>query len=143
MKIIIGNDHAGVELKNKIIEFLKNKNISYKNLGTDSVNSVDYPDYIHPVAIEVEKKEENVGIIICGSGNGAAMTANKHKKIRAALCWNEEISELAKKHNNANIISIPARYLENEEAIKIIEKFLKTKFEGERHLSRIKKIPCK
>ena len=143
MKIIIGNDHAGVEIKNKIIEFLKNKSISYKNLGTDSVNSVDYPDYIHPVAIEVEKKEENVGIIICGSGNGAAMTANKHTKIRAALCWNEEISELAKKHNNANIISIPARYVDNEEAIKIIEKFLKTKFVGARHLSRIKKIPCK
>ena len=94
-------------------------------------------DLIHIRAIE------NIGIIICGSGNGAAMTANKHKKIRAALCWNEEISELAKKHNNANIISIPARYVDNEEAIKIIEKFLKTKFEGERHLSRIKKIPCK
>ena len=140
MKIIIGNDHAGVELKNKIIEYLKNNNISYKNLGTDSVNSVDYPDYIHPVAIEVEKKEENVGIIICGSGNGAAMTANKHKKIREATCYSIKSTKLSRMHNNANIITLGSRLISRKNALLFIDTFLKTKFDGGRHQRRVNKI---
>ena len=111
MKIAIGNDHAGTEYKFEIIKYLQNKGYTVLNFGTNSNESVDYPDFIHPVANEVEKGEVDFGIIICGSGNGAQMTANKHQDIRAALCWNNELVSLARQHNNANILSIPARFV--------------------------------
>ena len=142
MIISIGNDHAGVEHKKEIIHYLKKKKIEIINHGTNTEESVDYPDFIHPVAGDVKKKKDVKGIIICGSGNGAAMTANKHKKIRAALCWNVELSKLSRLHNDANIISLPARFLSIKKTIEIIEVFLTTEFEGGRHQKRIKKIPC-
>ena len=142
MTISIGNDHAGVELKKKIIKYLKEKGVRTNDKGTNTVKSVDYPDFIHPVSKEVEEKKSTFGIIICGSGNGAAMTANKRKHVRAALCWNKEISKLARQHNDANILSIPSRFISSAEAIEIVETFIKTKFEGGRHQRRIKKIPC-
>ena len=141
MKISIGNDHAGTDYKNEIIKHLELKKIEITNNGTNSNESVDYPDYIHPVAMQVEKKESSFGIIVCGSGNGANMTANKHQKIRSALCWNKEIAELARSHNNANILSIPSRFVSLQTAIEMVEVFLKTEFEGGRHLLRINKIP--
>ena len=140
MKIAIGNDHAGVEVKRKIERYLSQKGYTVINKGYDGKESVDYPDYIHPVSLEVKEKKAQIGIIICGSGNGAAMTANKHKGIRAAICWNEEIAELARQHNDANIVSIPSRFLSEEEIIKIIEVFIKTSFDGGRHKRRIDKI---
>ena len=142
MKISIGNDHAGVEHKKEIIEYLKKKKIEVINHGTNTGESVDYPDFIHPVAKDVIEKKALKGIIICGSGNGAAMTANKYKNIRAALCWNIELSKLSRLHNNANIISLPARFVSIEKAIIILEGFLNTEFEGGRHQKRIEKIPC-
>ena len=142
MIISIGNDHAGVEFKKKIIEYLKGKGVSTNDMGTNTVKSVDYPDFIHPVSKEVDEKKSTFGIIICGSGNGAAMTANKRKHVRAALCWNKEISKLARQHNDANILSIPSRFISSTEAIEIVETFIKTNFEGGRHQRRIKKIPC-
>ena len=140
MKIAIGNDHAGVEVKRKIENHLSEKGHTVINKGSDGKENVDYPDFIHPISIAVKEKKAQIGIIICGSGNGAAMTANKHKGIRAAICWNEEIAELARQHNDANIISIPSRFLSEEEIIKIIEAFIKTSFEGGRHKRRIDKI---
>ena len=140
MKIAIGNDHAGVEYKNEIIKYLKLEKIKVKNFGTNSEESVDYPDYIHPVSNFVKKNKKSFGIIICGSGNGAAMTANKTPKIRAALCWNEKISILARQHNDANIISIPARFVTLDTALKMIKVFLITKFDGGRHQKRVDKI---
>ena len=140
MKIAIGNDHAGVEIKRKIERYLSQKGYTVINKGYDGKESVDYPDYIHPVSLEVKEKKAQIGIIICGSGNGAAMTANKHKGVRAAICWSEEIAELARQHNDANIISIPSRFLSEEEIINIIEVFIKTSFEGGRHKRRIDKI---
>tara|TARA_B100001287_G_C22574456_1_gene477905 strand:- start:372 stop:788 length:417 start_codon:yes stop_codon:yes gene_type:complete len=138
MKISIGNDHAGVDYKKFIIENLKNHSVI--NHGTDDVNSVDYPDFAHPVSLDVENKTSEIGILICGSGNGVAMTANKHKKVRAALCWSEEIAKLAKQHNNANIVCIPARFISKEEALQIIKSFINTDFEGGRHERRVNKI---
>ena len=138
MKISIGNDHAGVDYKKFIIENLKNHYVI--NHGTDDVNSVDYPDFAHPVSLDVENKTSEIGILICGSGNGVAMTANKHKKVRAALCWSEEIAKLAKQHNNANIICIPARFISKEEALQIVKSFIDTDFEGGRHERRVNKI---
>ena len=140
MKIAIGNDHAGVDVKRKIENYLSEKGYTVINKGYDGKESVDYPDYIHPVSIEVKEKKAQIGIIICGSGNGAAMTANKHKGVRAAICWSEEIAELARQHNDANIISIPSRFLSEEEIINIVEAFIKTDFEGGRHKKRIDKI---
>ncbi len=140
MKIAIGNDHAGVEVKRKIENHLSEKGHTVINKGYDGKESVDYPDYIHPVSLEVKEKKAQIGIIICGSGNGAAMTANKHKGVRAAICWSEEIAELARQHNDANIISIPSRFLSEEETISIVEAFIKTDFEGGRHKRRIDKI---
>ena len=140
MKIAIGNDHAGVEVKRKIENYLNEKGHTVINKGYDGKESVDYPDYIHPVSLEVKEKKAQIGIIICGSGNGAAMTANKHKGVRAAICWSEEIAELARQHNDANIISIPSRFLSVEETISIVEAFIKTDFEGGRHKRRIDKI---
>tara|TARA_B100000925_G_scaffold230001_1_gene178570 strand:+ start:224 stop:640 length:417 start_codon:yes stop_codon:yes gene_type:complete len=138
MKISIGNDHAGVDYKKFIIENLKNHSVI--NHGTDDVNSVDYPDFAHPVSLDVENKTSEIGILICGSGNGVAMTANKHKKVRAALCWSEEIAKLAKQHNNANIVCIPARFISKEEALQIVKSFINTDFEGGRHERRVNKI---
>ena len=140
MKIAIGNDHAGVGVKRKIESYLIKKGIEVINKGYDGKESVDYPDFIHPVSQEVKEKKVEFGIIICGSGNGAAMTSNKHKGVRAAICWNEEIAELARQHNDANIISIPSRFLSEEGIISIIEVFIKTGFEGGRHKRRIEKI---
>tara|TARA_B100001564_G_scaffold145282_1_gene121953 strand:+ start:31 stop:465 length:435 start_codon:yes stop_codon:yes gene_type:complete len=140
MKIAIGNDHAGVEVKRKIERYLSQKGYTVINKGYDGKESVDYPDYIHPVSLEVKEKKAQIGIIICGSGNGAAMTANKHKGVRAAICWSEEIAELARQHNDANIISIPSRFLSEQETISIVEAFIKTDFEGGRHKRRIDKI---
>ena len=140
MKIAIGNDHAGVEIKRKIKSHLSQKGHTVINKGYDGKESVDYPDFIHPVSLEVKEKRAQIGIIICGSGNGAAMTANRHKGIRAAICWSEKIAELARQHNNANIISIPSRFISEEKIIRIVDIFIKTGFEGGRHKRRIEKI---
>ena len=142
MIISIGNDHAGVDLKNQIVKHLNKKGFTTNDKGTNTNKSVDYPDFIHPVSKEIEGKKANMGIIICGSGNGAAMTANKRKNIRAALCWSKEISKLARQHNDANILSIPSRFISHNEAIEIVDVFINTKFEGGRHQRRIEKIPC-
>ena len=142
MKISIGNDHAGPAYKNKIVATLKSFGFEVFNHGTDTEQSVDYADFIHPVALDVSKGVVDFGIIICGSGNGAAMTANKHRQIRAALCWNAEIASLARQHNDANILSIPARYVSILQAINMVETFINTDFEGGRHQARIEKIPC-
>ena len=142
MKISIGNDHAGTVYKESILLLLKNLGHEVKNYGTNSETSVDYPDFIHPVAKDVHSNISNLGIIICGSGNGANMTANKYSKVRSALCWTKEIAMLVKSHNNANILSIPARFTSLEQAKQIVEVFLNTPFEGGRHQNRIDKIPC-
>ena len=139
MNISIGNDHAGVDYKNYIIENLS-EDYKIKNHGTDNDESVDYPDFAHQVAYDIENNISNVGILICGSGNGVAMTANKYKNVRAALCWNVEIADLAKQHNNANIICIPSRFISKEEALKIVKSFIESDFEGGRHERRVKKI---
>ncbi len=140
MKIAIGNDHAGTEYKFAIIELLKSKGIKVVNHGTDATTSVDYPDFIHPVAKAIEDGDFDFGIIICGSGNGAAITANKHSKVRAALCWNKELTELARQHNNANVLSIPARFVSKHQALDMVTTFLNTDFEGGRHKNRVEKI---
>ena len=140
MKIAIGNDHAGTEYKFKIVEHLKNKKIEVLNFGTDKEESVDYPDFVHPVAEKISLNKVDFGILLCGSANGVAMTANKYKKVRAGICWSSEISSLIRKHNNANILCIPSRFTKEEEVIKIVETFLNTSFEGGRHQRRINKI---
>ena len=141
MNISIGNDHAGPKYKKEIILFLEKKNYSVINHGTNNDQSVDYPDFIHPVAHDVSSKKADFGIIICGSGNGAAMTANKHPEIRAALCWNKELVKLSKQHNNANILSLPARFISIDQAIEMVDVFINTQFDGGRHQKRIEKIP--
>lgn len=143
MKISIGNDHAGPDYKKAIVEYLEEKGHTVYNHGTDSFESVDYPDFGHPVAYDVESKKADLGIVICGSGNGIAMTANKHQDIRCALCWTKEIAALARQHNDANIISIPARYTSIQQAVEMVDTFLNTPFEGGRHANRVKKIACK
>ena len=142
MTIAIGNDHAGTDYKFEIIKQLKSKGIKVLNFGTDDANSMDYPDTIHPVANAIESGEAELGIVICGSGNGAQMTANKHQGIRAALCWNNELVELSRLHNNANILSIPARFVSLQQALGFVEIFLNTDFEGGRHQTRVGKISC-
>ena len=142
MNISIGNDHAGVDLKEAIVSHLEQKGHQLHNHGTNSEDSVDYADFIHPVAQDVEDKKSELGIIVCGSGNGAAMTANKHQKIRAAICWSGEISKLSRQHNDANILSIPARFVNLEQALEMVDIFITTPFEGGRHQKRIDKIPC-
>jgi len=139
MKILIGNDHAGYSLKLSIIKNLEDK-YEFFDKGSYSDESVDYPDYASIIAKEIQSKKGDLGILICGTGNGVCMTANKFKGIRAVICWNEEIAKLAKQHNNANIICMPSRFIKVEEAIKIIESFILEKFEGGRHERRIKKI---
>lgn len=139
--VAIAADHGGFELK----EFLKNEFgniINFKDFGTNSSDSVDYPDFAHPLAEAVEKNEFEFGILICGSGNGINMAANKHKGIRSALCWNAEIAELARLHNDANILALPGRFIDFQEAKKAVQIFLSTEFEGGRHSNRINKIPC-
>ena len=142
MQLSIGNDHAGVEYKQAIVAYLKDKGHNIINHGTDTNESVDYPDFIHPVAEDVSSRKVDLGIIICGSGNGAAITANKHQKVRAALCWTKEIVALAREHNNANILSLPARYLSIPQALAMVETYITTDFEGGRHQGRIDKMPC-
>ena len=142
MQFSIGNDHAGVDYKEAIVSYLTIKGHEVLNHGTDSENSVDYPDFIHPVAQDVSSKKAGLGIIICGSGNGASMTANKYQDIRSALCWSKEIVALARQHNNANILSLPARFISIPQAIAMVEVYINTDFEGGRHQSRIDKIPC-
>jgi ribose 5-phosphate isomerase B len=141
MKIAIGNDHAGTEYKLAIIGLLKSMQIDVINYGTDGTDSVDYPDFAHPVAKDVENGTADFGILICGSGNGACMTANKQQNVRAALCWNKELTQLAREHNDANIISLPARYIALPQALEMISTFLNTPFSGGRHERRIEKIP--
>lgn len=134
-------DHAAYELKEYLKTVLDSKGIEYKDFGCFSSESVDYPDFAHPLAEAVENGECYPGIAMCGTGNGISMTLNKHQGIRAALCWNEEIARLARQHNDANILSMPARFISKEEAVKIMEAFLSSDFEGGRHERRIKKIP--
>ncbi len=142
MKIAIGNDHAGTEYKRAIVDYLKEQGHQVNNYGTDSEDSVDYPDFVHPVADDVATGKVEYGIVICGSGNGANMTANKHQKVRSALCWTKEIVSLARQHNDANILSIPARYTSKVQALEMVKTFLDTDFEGGRHQARVAKIPC-
>jgi len=142
MKIAIGNDHAGTEYKLAIVGLLKSMNIEVENFGTDGTDSVDYPDFAHPVAKAVEEGTVDLGILICGSGNGAAMTANKHQKVRAALCWNKELVALGREHNDANILSLPARFIALPQALEMVKTFLNTSFEGGRHERRVEKISC-
>lgn len=134
-------DHAGYELKEFVKQILDSKKITYKDFGTCSTESCDYPDFAHPLALAVEDGEVYPGIAVCGSGNGIAITLNKHQGIRAALCWNEEIARLAREHNDANILVMPGRFISREEATRVVEAFLSTSFEGGRHQRRIDKIP--
>ncbi len=140
MHISIGNDHTGPELKKQVFSLLNSLGHTYTNHGTDTNDSVDYPDFIHPVAVDVREGIATLGIIICGSGNGANMTANKYTEIRSALCWTAELSALARQHNNANILSIPARFVTTDVAKEMVKMFLKTEFEGGRHQNRVNKI---
>ena len=140
MNIAIASDHAGFDYKELIIKYLADKNINVIDYGCNNSNSMDYPDVIHPISKAVNEGKHEYGIIICGSGNGVSMTANKYPNVRAALCWLEEIALLARQHNNANIISIPARFVTSDQAIKMIDIFLTTAFEGGRHQTRVNKI---
>ncbi len=141
-EIIIASDHAGVELKSKIKEVYGSDNRNFTDLGPFDTTSVDYPDYAHPLAVQVSQKA-NLGILICGSGNGVCMTANKYNNIRAALCWETSLAELAKQHNNANVLCLPARFITEEKALDIVKAFLNTDFEGGRHERRVDKIAHK
>ncbi|OCB77197.1 ribose 5-phosphate isomerase B [Flavobacterium crassostreae] len=142
MKIAIGNDHAGPEYKKAILEMLSAKGYQVTNYGTDTTDSVDYPDFAHLVATDVATAKVDFGILICGSGNGISMAANKHQNVRAGLCWIKEIAVLARQHNDANIVSIPARFTSIPQAVEIVEAFLSTDFEGGRHQNRVHKIAC-
>jgi ribose 5-phosphate isomerase B len=142
MKIAIGSDHAGFELKEQLINYLKEKNSPIFDKGCFSLERADYPDFGHAVALSVLNKEVDFGILMCGSGNGINMSANKHAGIRAALCWNQEIASLARLHNDANVLVLPARYITLEEAKKCVDAFFDNAFEGGRHADRIKKIDC-
>ena len=142
MKIAIGGDHAGFEYKVKIAEKLPELGYELKDFGSHSADAVDYPDYVHPVAVGVESGQFDFGILVCGSGNGVAMTANKHAGIRAAICWSELLALLARQHNDANIVCIPARFISYELAEEVVKLFLSTEFEGGRHKRRVDKISC-
>lgn len=141
-KIAIGSDHAGFDLKENIIKHLNAKGIEVKNFGPFNNDRADYPDYAHPVAKAVTNKDADLGILICGSGNGINMTANKHQEIRSALCWQKDIAEMARLHNNANIIALPARYISEKTALDCVDIFIETEFEGGRHEGRVSKISC-
>ncbi|UZO81827.1 ribose 5-phosphate isomerase B [Aquimarina sp. ERC-38] len=140
MKIAIGNDHAGTEYKDSIVEYLHSKGYEVTNYGTNSSESVDYPDFVHPVAKDVQDQKVAYGILICGSGNGVCMTANKYTEVRAGLCWTNEIVALTRQHNNANILCIPARFTAIPQVLQMVETFLTTDFEGGRHQNRVDKI---
>ena len=140
MRIALANDHAGFKLKEAVKKWLLSKNYEVKDLGADSEESVDYPEYAHKLAEEVESHEGELGVLMCGSGNGVAITANKHKNIRAALAWKPEIAALARQHNNANVLSLPARFISEAEALEIVKAFFEAKFEGGRHERRVQKI---
>jgi ribose 5-phosphate isomerase B len=142
LPIAIGGDHAGFDYKETLIAFLKEKGLASKDFGSYSKDSVDYPDFAHPVALAVESGEYAFGILICGSANGVAITANKHQHIRAAICWEEALASLARQHNNANIICIPARFVNLDTAKKMVDQFINTAFEGGRHENRVNKISC-
>lgn len=142
MKIAIGGDHAGFHYKKRLIEHLQNAGHEVDDFGPPTDGSVDYPDHVHPLAEAISSKQNEIGILICGSGNGVAMTANKHQGIRAALCWNSEISKLSRQHNDANIICLPARFVAYEYAEALVDHFLDTPFEGGRHQGRVDKINC-
>ncbi|HMN32420.1 MAG: ribose 5-phosphate isomerase B [Chitinophagaceae bacterium] len=142
-KISIGCDHAATTHREAIIEYLIKKGHQVTDYGTKTSDSVDYPDYAHPVAQDIEDQKSDFGVLLCGSANGVTMTANKHPNVRAALCWKDEIATLARQHNNANIICIPARYTTIAEAILFTETFLNTAFEGGRHENRVNKINCR
>jgi len=138
--IAIGCDHAGYDLKERIKSVLSDKGHEFLDFGTNSEESTDYPDHAHPVANAIEKNDAEIGILICGSGNGINMTANKHQGVRSALCWNEEIAELARLHNNANVVALPARFIDEALALRIVDRFLENNFEGGRHQRRVDKI---
>lgn len=140
--LAIGSDHAGFEYKAELVNFLEEKGFQVKDMGLYENVSVDYPDFAHPVAYAVEKREVSLGILICGSGNGVSITANKHQGIRAALCWEPELARLARSHNNANIICIPGRFVDLAKAKEMVDVFLHTEFEGGRHQNRVDKIAC-
>lgn len=142
LKIGVASDHAGYERKQAVLKYLQQQGIEFKDFGAYSTESSDYPDYAHPLASAVSNGEYTKGITLCGSGNGINMTANKHQGIRSALCWMPEIARLARLHNDANICSLPARFVTDEQAVEIVKVFLETKFEGGRHIQRINKIPC-
>ncbi|MGM0581383.1 MAG: ribose 5-phosphate isomerase B [Bacteroidota bacterium] len=142
MKVAIGGDHAGFEYKKQLVEFLKKEGHEVEDFGPDSDASVDYPDHVHPLAEAIEKGEQELGILICGSANGVAMTANKHQGIRAGIAWEDELAALTRQHNNANIICIPARFIDYEKTQSIVNTFLTTEFEGGRHGRRVDKISC-
>jgi ribose 5-phosphate isomerase B len=138
--IALGSDHAGFELKNDLLVYLVEQGYNVQDMGPDSADSVDYPDFAHKVGASVESKTADCGILICGSGNGVCITANKHVGVRAALCWEPEISALAKQHNDANVICLPARFISQEKAFAIVDAYLNMDFEGGRHLNRVNKI---
>jgi len=140
--IAIGSDHAGFEYKEQLISFLEGKGLAFKDYGTYSKDSVDYPDFAHPVASAVEKGDAAFGILLCGTANGVAITANKHQGVRAAICWGEEITKLVREHNDANIICIPSRFVREGDAEKMVGIFIETAFEGGRHSNRVQKIAC-
>lgn len=142
MTISIGNDHAGTDYKQAIVKHLEAKGYTINNYGTDSFDSVDYPDYAHLVSKDVNTKKVEFGILICGSANGVAMTANKYANVRAGLCWSKEIVSLIRQHNNANILCIPARFTAIHQAVDMVDTFLNTEFEGGRHQNRVNKIAC-
>lgn len=142
MTISIGCDHAGFPYKNSIIRLLKKRGIEVRDFGTDSADSVDYPDFVHPAATMVGRGDATFGIVMCGSGNGVAMTANKHQGIRAALCWKVELAALARQHNNANMLAIPVRFVSKRMALAMVRAFLDNEFEGGRHGRRVGKIAC-
>lgn len=142
MKIAIGSDHAGFEYKEKIKQYLTDKGIEVQDFGAFSTNSVDYPDFAHPVSSAVENQEADLGVLLCGSGQGVSMSANKHQQIRCALCWNTDIARLSRQHNNANIIAFPSRFVAYEYAIEMLDVFLNTQYEGGRHDKRVDKISC-
>ena len=142
LPVAIGCDHAGFDCKEDLISLLEGEGVTFKDYGTFDKHSVDYPDFAHPVALAVEKGEAAFGILLCGSANGVAITANKHQGVRAAICWGEELAELSRKHNDANIICIPARFVRDGDAEKMVNIFMNTPFEGGRHDIRVQKIPC-
>jgi len=141
-KIAIGADHAGFEYKELLRKWLEQNGYPVKDFGTYSTESADYPDFAHPVSTAVEQKESDLGVLICGSANGVAITANKHQGIRAAICWNEELASLARQHNNANVLCLPARFIDIKLAEKILDRFLHSSFEGGRHERRVNKMNC-